>query len=284
MCRFVFLFFIQFLGVAFYAQSNLSFEYAYSEKDFSDDLVSSRVELINPEEEIFTLYSNTLPSYKYSIKDKLIDSGEYTLKTYFYSCRYGNDFLFYKFTMKGNEKEVSIWINFDVNMKNYLEDGTWMKRRKQAQGKIDICKYYKSPDGIKITYAPNIRSTKFYKEPFFTLENNTSDTLYGSYLSGYFWGILSFQTPNSDNMKIKTGTIDYNFGYSPPLYPDSTRIATVGSFGLYGLMPKSKYTYTLLFSNRPQPSGIKKYMERESFVWWADDKEYYKLEYEFEIK
>lgn len=69
------------------------------------------------------------------------------------------------------------------------------------------------------------------KDHSLKIKNNSKDTLYGEYLPGYFWGTLSY-IRNDSILATRTGRIDYTFDNPPPLYPDSVKIATVGSFGL----------------------------------------------------
>lgn len=49
-------------------------------------------------------------------------------------------------------------------------------------------------------------------------------------------------------------------------------------------MPKLKYLFTLLCSTKEQSTGVSEYKTADYCSWWAGTKEYYKIEYEFEVK
>ena len=91
---------------------------------------------------------------------------------------------------------------------------------------------------------------------------------------------------DSEHRKIKKliGILDYNFSPEAPLYPDSSKIASVGSFGIFSVMPKLNYLFTLLCSTKEQSEGVPEYKTTDYCSWWAGTKEYYKIEYEFEVK
>ena len=264
-----------------HSQSNLHFKYNCS-NDFKDT-IHSRIILLDPNGREQNLYNDTLKKYTYSLQEIIIE-GTYTLKTCFRSNKYGIDSLEYKFSTYGKEKGIDIDVRFILDVESYMHNEKWIKKEKLPQGFIEVCKYYDPPQSIEISYASHIKSTDYYKGPFFIIKNHSTDTIYGQYLPGYLWGSLTLLTPNSTKRKSIIGIIDYNFAPEPPLLPHSETIALVGSFGFYNKMPKSKYLYTLLFSNKLQSTGLSKYLKKDNFIWWADSKEYYKLEYEFEVE
>jgi hypothetical protein len=160
------------------------------------------------------------------------------------------------------------------------------KRQKESvSGHIVVTKYYKPAQNIEIQYIKMKDPDEYYKEPFFLLKNNSNDTIYGEYLPGYFWGAISYLREDSTWTNQFGGQIDYNFSSRPPLYPDSTTIASVASFGWRNNLPKMHYKYRVLYSiNKFYGHGLSKYLEKQSFVWWADTKSFYRLSYEFDIK
>ncbi len=264
-----------------HSQSAIHFKYECS-TDFKDT-IHSQITLLHPTGKNQTLYNDTLKECAYNLQEAII-KGTYTLTVCFRSTKYGIDSLEYKFSTRGEEKEMDINVDFRLDIEHYRQNGKWGIKETHPKGYIEICKYYNPPQAIEINYAPHIKSTPYYKGPFFIVRNNTTDTIYGKYLPGYLWGSLTLLTPDSIENKAVIGGIDYNFAPEPPLLPNSEKTALVGSFGYFHKTPKSKYLYTLLFSKKPQARGFSKYLETKHFIWWVASKEYYKLEYEFEVK
>jgi hypothetical protein len=266
-----------------FGQSDLLFEYEYS--NFIAPIYS-RIELKFPNGKNKKIFSDTLSMFEYSQKNYLDETGKYTLKISFNSDKYGQDSINYDFELNGKETNIDISIKFDYNGKYYKEGDFWIKKEKVPQGYIRVFKYYKAPESIQICINEGFESNEYYKGPFFTLKNNTTDTIYGEHLPGYFWGTLFFLNEDFSVKKKWIGTIDYMFVDSPPLYPDSSKVATVGSFGVLKKLPPHKYKYELLYSTKYQSSGkgIGVYEDKRLFVWWAGTKEYYKIIYQFEIE
>ena len=214
-----------------------------------------------------------------------LEIGTYSLEIQFKSTHYGIDSLSYPFVVNGKENDINITVGFYLEKEDYsFENNSWKAKKKYPQGIINISKFYDAPSGLKISYAPHIKATTYYKEPFFTLENHTTDTIYGEYLPGYFWGILTPLDSEHIKTRKRIGILDDNFAPEAPLYPDSSKIASVGSFGIFSVMPKLKYLFTLLCSTKEQSTGVPEYKTTDYCSWWAGTKEYYKIEYEFEVK
>jgi hypothetical protein len=73
------------------------------------------------------------------------------------------------------------------------------------------------------------------------------------------------------------------FADSPPLYPDSIKMATVGSFGYINKLIPFQYRFEVMLAKKWQGLGIGIYKEHKNFDWWAGTKEYYKLKCDFKV-
>lgn len=272
-----------------YGQSDLGFSYEYSrggllrsDSNF-DSFVFSKIKIRFPKGNIYQLFQDTVNKYEYSKRNFFQEQGEYTLMIYFYSDKYGKDSIDYKFEISGKEIKVDISVSFYYSGKYYKDGEYWIKKEKVPQGHVSVFKYVASPKSIEISLNNVKESNEYYKGPFFNLKNNSNDTIYGVHLPGYFWGKL-FLIENDSIVFERIGTIDDMFENSPPLYPDSTKIAMVGSFGIYKQLPPFKYRYELLLSKKWESLGIGVFLDKDDFVWWAGTKEFYKLTYDFEVK
>jgi hypothetical protein len=264
-----------------HGQNDLQFSYEC--KDGFDSPIYSIIKLRSPKGNICQLFADTVHQYDYSQKNYLKEQGKYVLMINFSSDKYEKDSICYDFEITGNEINVEVSIDFEYKGKYYKEGEYWIKKEKVPQGYIRVYKFYKAPKTIEISLADKMESTDYYKGPFFKLKNNSNDTIYGVHLPGYFWGTLSFMKNDSVIVK-RIGMLDYEFVDSPPLYPDSTKISTVGSFGLYKKLPPHKYKYELLFSKKNISQGIGILLDKNAFVWWAGTKDYYQLNYDFEVE
>lgn len=256
-------------SISTHAQSELSFSFECS-KDIKPPIVC-RVFLQHPSGSTSGLLSDTISSYDFSTREFVSAKGLYTLSVYFEAEIYGRGAIDYQFELNGAEEETHISLNVDV------------KEERDLHGYVMINKYYKAPESVDISLDHKTKGTKFYKGPFFKIKNNTRDTLYGVHLPGYFWGSLLF-IRNDSTLHSRTGVLDYEFIASPPLYPDSTKTATVGSFGIANQLIPFEYRYEVLLSQKWQSLGIGVYEEQETLTWWAGTKEYYRLSYDFEVK
>ena len=264
-----------------FGQVDLRFDYGYSD-DFIQPIYSE-IKMQFPNKKIDKLYSDTLKSVELLKQDYFLFSGNYLLTINFSDNNLVKDSAEYSFAINGLETDISISIDFHYNEKLYKVNDQWIKKEKIPKGYISVTKYYESPESIKISLE-NLESTDGYKAPFFRLINNSRDTLYGEYLPGYFWGSLYISTNDSTWSRKKIGTIDTEFVDSPPLFPDSSKIATVGSFGVYNKLPNFFYIYELLFSKNGNTHGLSKYLDNRCMEWWAITEEFYRLLYKFKIE
>ena len=186
-----------------------------------------------------------------------------------------SDSVNYPLYIDGAETEIVIKISVD--------NGNYDYEHKDTGCSISVIKYYKPPKSIKLTLI-NLEPADV-KNPVFRLDNFSHDTLYGYFLPGYFWGALKHKLDNSTWSNKSYGTLDLNFVRRPPLYPDSSKIASVGTWGIDSLQ-KGSYKYELAVSTmwNGVEGEVNEYLDHDSIKWQAGVHKYYKLEYEFEIK
>lgn len=263
-----------------YGHNDFSFSY-----ECGDEIkrpVKTRILLKYPDDKIFKLLIDTVSKYKVSEKNFLMYKGKYTLSIWFETVSYGKDSIDYDFELNGNEIITEISVSFGYRDRLIKKGDIFFKRDKVINGYIRLYKYYIAPESIDISLDKENLGDEYYKGPFFKIKNNSKDTLYGAYLPGYFWGTLSYKR-NDSIFASRIGILDYEFIDSPPLYPDSTKLATVGSFGLTNNLIPFEYRFEVMLAKKWQSQGIGVYKERQYFDWWAGTKEYYKLKYDFKV-
>jgi len=252
------------------AQTKLNFKYDCSTSVLETSKAS--VFLNNSSNQI-ELFNDTVRDFKNSFNISVKDA-DCILSVEFENKTIGKETLNYPFTLVGNETFVEINVGF---YKNNFD------KKKTENGRIEVVKNYESNHNIDIQYLPKMKGDEYYKAPFFMLKNNSIDTIYGQYFKGYFWGSISFLT-DSVWSRDYFGRLDMNFAGGSPLFPDSIAIAWVGSFGWRNDLPKNHYKYTLLYTTDENTNrGVRQYLEKDNFVWWADTKKYYRLLYEFDV-
>ncbi len=267
-------------GLTLYGQNEINFSY-----ECEDEILKpfkSRILLKLPENKTQMLFSDSTNEYRFSTKNFFKSKGKYSISLLFETEKYGKDSIDYGFVLKGNELNTEISVSFDYGERLYKKGDIYEKGEKTINGYIRINNYYEAPKSIKIELDKEYLGDEFYKGPFFKITNNSNDTLYGKHLPGYFWGTLSY-LKNDSTFATRIGLIDYEFVGSPPLFPDSTKIATVGSFGLNRNLVPFNYRFEVMLARKWQSQGIGVFLERKDFGWWAGTKEYYKLKYDFKI-
>jgi hypothetical protein len=207
-------------------------------------------------------------------------ANDYILSVEFKNLTIGKEVLNFPVKFHGNETDVEINLRF-------MKDG----RKNLEYGSVEVIQYYESNHNLDIQYLPKTKGDKYYKAPFFMLKNNSNDTIYGKNLQGYFWGtssvLIDFEDSSLEPFWTPEhfGVLDYNFAPRPPLYPDSTTVAMVGSFGWRNELPKLRHRYTALYSTDKSISdGIGLYSAKDNFLWRAGTKKYFRLIYEFDVK
>lgn len=278
--RRIFIFLLLLEGMSLYGQNRINFSYK-CENEIKRPY-KSRILLKLPENKIFKLFSDTINESNYSTKEFLKIQGKCTISIFFEAGKYGKDSIDYSFELNGNEINTDISVRFDYRERLVKKGDIYEKGEKVLNGYIEVANYYKAPNSINIELDKNNMGDEYYKGPFFKIKNNSKDTFYGVHLPGYFWGTLSYLR-NDSILTTRYGTIDYMFGDSPPLYPDSTKIATVGSFGYTSRLLPFNYRFNVMLAKKYQSIGVGVFDERKNFIWWADTKEFYKLTYDFKV-
>lgn len=272
--RFLLVFLLVVKGLHLYGQNDLRFSYKCSDEIRRP--YNTKILLKYPDNKISYLLLDTLSKYNFSEKNYFNSKGKYTLSIWFETEKYGKDSIDYNFDLNGNEIITDISVGFDYR------ERLIKKGENVLNGYIRLNKYYNAPKSIDIELDKENLGDEYYKGPFFKIKNNSSDTLYGEYLPGYFWGTLSYLR-NDSILLTKIGIIDCEFVDSPPLYPDSTKYAAVGSFGLTKKLIPFEYRFEVMLTKKWQSQGIGIYKERNDFIWWAGTKEYSVLRYDFKI-
>ena len=252
-------------GLSGIAQTKLNFKY-YCLDFVETTRVSVYLKYSNNKIE---LLNDTVREFE---KRLIIPTGknDYILSVEFENKTIGKEALNYPFTLLGTETDIKVNVILTRNV--------WLEKE---AGVIEIIKYYDEANHLEIEYLSEVKGGGSFRGPFFMLKNNSNDTIYGKHLRGYFWGTLSFLFDSVWSHEI-FGQLDYDFVPRPPLFPDSTVIATVGSFGWQNELPKFWYRYTLLYYTTDK--NTHKRLEKDNFIWRADTKKYYRLVYEFEVE
>lgn len=278
--RRIFIFLLLIEGMSLYGQNGINFSYKCENEIIRP--IKSRILLKLPENKTYTLFSDTINESNYSNKNFFKTKGKYTISIFFEAEKYGSDSIDYNFELNGYEINTEISVRFDYRERLLKKGDIYEKGEKVLNGYIEVDNYYKAPKSIKIKLDKNHIGDEYYKGPFFAIKNNSNDTLYGEHLPGYFWGTLSYLR-NDTIIATRIGSICYEFADSPPLYPDSTKLATVGSFGLTEKLAPFNYRFEVILVKKRVSQGIGIFEERKNFIWWAGTKEYYKLKYDFKI-
>jgi len=269
------------MGMTLYGQNDIRFSFECNERIESPS--KAKIILKSPDKESFNMFTDTIRNYSFSEKNFFKSKGKYTLSITFETEKYGKDSLDYTFELKGSEVTIVISVSFDYREKLIKEGDIYVKGEKILNGYVRLNKYYSGARIVEIEPDINHLSDEFYKGPFFKIKNKSSDTLYGEHLPGYFWGTLSY-IRNDSILATRTGILDYEFSDLPPLYPDSTKLATVGSFGYRRKLIPFDYRFEVMLAKEWQSQGIGILEESENFTWWAGTKEYYKLIYDFKTE
>lgn len=273
-------FLMLFMGTTLYGQNGLHFSYECKDKILSP--AKAKIILKFSEKEIFSWSTDTASNFAFSKRNYFKSIGKYTLSISFETKSYGKNSVNYNFDINGNEINTDISVVFDYRERLIKKGDIFIKGKKVINGYVRLNKYYRAPKSIDITLDKENWGNEDYKGPFFKIKNNSSDTLYGEYLPGYFWGTLSY-IRNDSILLTKIGILDYNFDDAPPLFPDAIKYASVGSFGLTNKLLPFEYRFEVLLSNKSQSPGIGVYKELQNIVWWAETKKYYKLTYDFKV-
>ena len=151
----------------------------------------------------------------------------------------------------------------------------------KGRGFLLIQRILEPNPGVELVYSTYIPKGH-YRGPFFTITNNSPDTVYGRYLPGYFWGEIA-TIKDGVCGKFRPGTIDTNFADRDPLFPGKSSDAIVGSFGIS--LPPGTYRYKLIYQKDPTDFDSASLLYNDGLhEWFCSVKDGYQITYDFEIK
>ena len=151
----------------------------------------------------------------------------------------------------------------------------------KGRGFLLIQRILEPNPGVELVYSTYIPKGH-YRGPFFTITNNSPDTVYGRYLPGYFWGEIA-TIKDGVCGKFRPGIIDTNFADRDPLFPGKSSDAIVGSFGIS--LPPGTYRYKLIYQKDPTDFDSASLLYNDGLhEWFCSVKDGYQITYDFEIK
>jgi hypothetical protein len=257
-------------------QADLIFNYKFS--DFNQ-VVKSDISLIFPDGFRTKIYYDTITSYQTRKSEFFTQSGKYSLVFNYSIDNSIIDSIDYGFDINNDETDIEVSIILKQKISHKWVNNLWTETDRKNEGYISIIRYSMPSEFVNLMLDSLLSGD--YKAPLYHLCNHSKDTIYGEYLPGYFWGSLSFQNSDSTWSRKLIGTIDVNFCYSPPLLPDSCKIATVGSFGLFNENPKINYRYELLYSKTGNSHGYSKLLINGYTDWWAKTESFFRIIYDY---
>ena len=268
-------------GIQVYGQNEIKISYQRSNS--TENPFKTLLFLKSPDGKSSRFTIDTASRFVISQKHPLTQSGKFTLSIQVETKKDWVETLDQDFDINGNELLTEIDIHFTRSQRTLKKVEKKEVNHNPIIGFIEIVKYYEAPKSIRIELDKEFKGDEYMKGPCFLIKNNSTDTLYGEHLPGYFWGSLSVKNNDSIDYTIK-GTIDYNFADSPPLFPDSSTYASVGSFGYRNILRPSQYQFELNLFNKLQTATKQISSENKEIVWYVDTKQYWKLKYDFEIE
>jgi hypothetical protein len=268
-------------GIQVYGQNEIKI--SYQRGNSIENPFKTLLFLKSPDGKSSQFTIDTASRFVFSQKHPLTQSGKYTLSIQVETKKGWVETLDQDFDIVGNELLTEIDIHFTRSQRTLKKVDKKQLNDNPIVGFIEIVKYYEAPKSIRIQLDKEFKGNEYMKGPFFRIKNNSMDTLYGEHLPGYFWGSLSLKNNDSIDYTIK-GTIDYNFADIPPLYPDSSTYASVGSFGHRNILFPSHYQFELNLFNKLQIATKQIPSENKELIWYVDTNQYWKLKYDFEIE
>lgn len=271
--RFLFIIVIAFAASAA-AQCNMQIDYSVED---IQSTVHGTLRMLLPNGNTVVLIDDTTRQIK---KDyNLNQLGEYRITAIFSSNTSGRDSLEKTFMLTGEEYKVEAMLHFQKESKNWYD---WNNKESITSGHFKIIKYSNPSPSVKISFLRYYNTGEIgeVQGPLFVVKNESQDTIYGEYLPGYLWGTL-FMWRDGEYVGAKGGMIDLDFNPEPPLYPNSEKLAWVGSFGRK--ITPGKYRFNLYYSTEDRAKGSSKLTcETDSFRWWSDVQNWHLLTCEFE--
>ena len=275
------IFLLLFAGIQAFGQNEIKISYQRSNS--TENPFKTLLFFKSPDGKSSRFTIDTASRFVISQKHPLTQSGKYTLSIQVETKKDWVETLDQDFDINGNELLTEIDIHFTRSQRTLKKVEKKEVNHNPIIGFIEIVKYYEAPKSISIELDKEFKGNEYMKGPCFRIKNNSTDTLYGEHLPGYFWGSLSMK--NNDSIDYTNfGTIDYNFADSPPLFPDSSTYASVGSFGYRNKLYPSQYQFEINLFNKLQTATKQIPSESKELIWYVDTKQYWKLKYDFEIE
>ena len=198
----------------------------------------------------------------------LRDTGTYRLT----ATVNGSDTLSLSFILTGGEEVVKVCINTPLpSCKDFNTKKTV----------FSIERHLFPPKNVEIETYKYKRKGRIVG-PIFKIKNGSEDTLYGYWSPNFLGGWLEvFENGKRINWLYGSIYYQYNDG-GKPLFPNSTKKATVGKSGIH--VPADTYRYHILFSTKPQKHGIPLTHQTATRDWNTSVQSWYHLTCDFEIK
>lgn len=238
--------------------------------------VHGTLKLMHPDGKSTVLFSDT--SRQGSICYRLEQKGEYRLSVSLADSSLNSESLEQRFSLTGEEHSVEASIHFQLEPKDISD---WSRLDSIPSGHFLITKYSSPSPLVTIKYSHTSSGKEGeFPGPFFSVINESRDTLYGEWLPGYFWGTVSVW--KDDGYTTLGATIDTNWEERPPLYPGAETLAWVGSFGRF--IPFGRYRFNLYYSTEGSFKGSTRLLsETDSFRWWGTVENWHLLSCDFEV-
>lgn len=251
----------------------------YSVKDLPTSSLGT-LRLLMPDGTDFILFRDTCRQTEFTCR--LEQLGEYRMTATFTNGIKCNESLEQVFNLTGDEYLVESIVHF---RRERMDLSDWSSKDSIPSGFFTITKCLHPSPLVKIKYLyTNSRRGDDILGPIFSIINDSQDTLYGEWLPGYFWGVLS-RWKDGDYVGYSVGSIDTDWVEEPPLFPGQEKNAWVASFGR--ITPPGKYRFRLYYTTdspyvSKRSAGLTR--ETETFRWWSSVSKWYLLVCDFEIQ
>lgn len=251
----------------------------YSVKDLPTSSLGT-LRLLMPDGTDFILFRDTCRQTEFTCR--LEQLGEYRMTATFTNGIKCNESLEQVFNLTGDEYLVESIVHL---RRERMDLSDWSSKDSIPSGFFTITKCLHPSPLVKIKYLyTNSRRGDDILGPIFSIINDRQDTLYGEWLPGYFWGVLS-RWKDGDYVGYSVGSIDTDWVEEPPLFPGQEKNAWVASFGR--ITPPGKYRFRLYYTTdspyvSKRSAGLTR--ETETFRWWSSVSKWYLLVCDFEIQ
>lgn len=251
----------------------------YSVKDLPTSSLGT-LRLLMPDGTDFILFRDTCRQTEFTCR--LEQLGEYRMTATFTNGIKCNESLEQVFNLTGDEYLVESIVHF---RRERMDLSDWSSKDSIPSGFFTITKCLHPSPLVKIKYLyTNSRRGDDILGPIFSIIIDSQDTLYGEWLPGYFWGVLS-RWKDGDYVSYSVGSIDTDWVEEPPLFPGQEKNAWVASFGR--ITPPGKYRFRLYYTTdspyvSKRSAGLTR--ETETFRWWSSVSKWYLLVCDFEIQ